>query len=120
VTETLIYDLSGKPNERLILIGICRREGATFTYNEENQDCIVTAKDSATLKRINIAFTDAVDFAVRRLVMVRADKKYIRVNARTIDSMFMRGFAEGLLKTRRDGDVVQSEGLLAALEYNDK
>jgi hypothetical protein len=114
------YHLSGKPNERLILIHLCERVGAQFKYDAENDWCVVTALDPKHLQQVRSEFDSVIQYGIRNLVWLQADPRYTGVSVKTLHSEFMRGFANGIIGEGnyvRSKTAIERKGLRAGLAY---
>jgi hypothetical protein len=90
MNNSIRVNLYGKPNERLIFVGLCEHYDCKFEYDEDTG--LAFAKgDNAFEVRKN--YEAIINKAYKALAFAQADHKFDDVPNRTLVSDFMRGFA---------------------------
>lgn len=121
------FRLADRPQERTILIAICKKYSVNFRYNDETGFAVVDCPDRAISSKITILFGNIVHYAYVALSKIQIDNKYSSVNIRTINTEFMKTFSDYVCSLLT-GDTILSHvsteieraGLVAATEMADE
>lgn len=86
------FRLYGKPNERMILIALCKKCDCDFKYKDDSGIAIITGSgDNVT--EVTKAYNAIIAIAYKKLAMAQGSTKLASVNVRTLNTQFMQGFS---------------------------
>lgn len=116
------FRLYGKPHERLILVGLCEKFSAEFSYNESTGYAVVTG-GAMSLHSIRKTYEELINHAYRALALAHAQRNLSEIPIKTLDSEFMQAFSTiayslitGKTMTWKAQTEAQRAGIRAATE----
>lgn len=88
--NSIRVNLYGKPNERLIMLGLCEKHDCGFIYDETTGSAIVRGENAFILRT---EYNDIINVAYKALAFAQADHKFDNVPNKTLVSEFMHAYA---------------------------
>lgn len=86
------YRLNGKPSERLILIGLCKRYNVQFKINETTGNAVIAGVPN-DISQVHDAYYASISIAYKKLAMAMANPRLASIPAKTLTSEFMQAYA---------------------------